>query len=224
MTDTTGTDADRHTLRVGIFMIVVAIVQTFDLILDGRIERFATEDGRAFRDLAGLGADGASAVCVALLVVLAVVLVRHRRPFTRENTPTWVLGIMIVFLGAASFNVLMNIATLVVSPSLKGASQTELIVDLALLYASTTLIFSLWYQLADVYLPGGAFEFPPNAAHPEQAPRWFDYLSLSFYTNSTFGPTLESVKTRPAKALMMVQTSLSLIVLVVLIARIIRGI
>ena len=38
------------------------------------------------------------------------------------------------------------------------------------------------------------------------------------------GPTLESVKTRPAKALMMVQTSLSLIVLVVLIARIIRGI
>jgi hypothetical protein len=131
---------------------------------------------------------------------------------------------MVAFLAGASVNVLMNIATLVVSPSLEGASQPELIGDLALLFASTTLIFSLWYQLADVYLPGGAFEFPPNAAHPEQAPRWFDYLSLSFYTNSTFGPTLESVKTRPAKALMMVQTSLSLIVLVVLIARIIRGI
>lgn len=224
MTDTAGPTIDRHSLRVGVFMIVVVIVQVFDLILDDRIERFTTEDGRAFRDLAGLAADSASAVCVLLLAVLAVILIRHRRPFTRETTPTWVVATMIVFLGTASFNVLMNIATLVVSPSLKGASQTELIVDLALLYASTTLIFSLWYQLTDVYLPGGAFEFPPNAAHPEQAPRWFDYLSLSFYTNSTFGPTLESVKTRPAKALMMVQTSLSLVVLVVLIARIIRGI
>lgn len=224
MTDTAGPTIDRHSLRVGVFMIVVVIVQVFDLILDDRIERFTTEDGRAFRDLANLAADSASVICVALLVVLAVILIRHRRPFTRETTPTWVVATMIVFLGTASFNVLMNIATLVVSPSLKGASQTELIVDLALLYASTTLIFSLWYQLTDVYLPGGAFEFPPNAAHPEQAPRWFDYLSLSFYTNSTFGPTLESVKTRPAKALMMVQTSLSLVVLVVLIARIIRGI
>ena len=223
MTDTTH-PADQHSLRIVVFMIVVTIVQLFDLVLDLRIDRFTTEDGRAFRDLANLAGDSASVLFVVLLVILAVVAFRDRRPLTRMSTPRWILIMMIVFLGCASLNVLMNIATLVVSPSLKGASQTELILDLALLYGSTTLIFSLWYQLADVYLPGGAFEFPPNAAHPDQAPQWFDYLSLSFYTNSTFGPTLESVKTRPAKALMMVQTSLSLIVLVVLIARIIRGI
>ena len=223
MTDTTH-PADQHSLRIVVFMIVVTIVQLFDLVLDLRIDRFTTEDGRAFRDLANLAGDSASVLFVVLLVILAVVAFRDRRPLTRMSTPRWILIMMIVFLGCASLNVLMNIATLVVSPSLKGASQTELILDLALLYGSTTLIFSLWYQLADVYLPGGAFEFPPNAAHPDQAPQWFDYLSLSFYTNSTFGPTLESVKTRPAKALKMVQTSLSLIVLVVLIARIIRGI
>lgn len=218
------TPAGRHSLRGGVFMLVVLVVQAFDLVLDGRIDRFKTEDGRAFRDAANLAADGATLVCLALLIVLGVLVARRRRPFTRDDTPGWVLAAMVAFLSAASLNVLMNIATLVVSPSLRGASQPELIGDLALLYASTTLVFSLWYQLADVYLPGGAFEFPPNAAHPEQPPRWFDYLSLSFYTNSTFGPTLESVKTRPAKALMMLQTSLSLVVLVVLIARIIRSV
>ncbi len=216
--------AERHTLRGGVLMLVIIVVQALDAVLDARIDRFTTEDGRAFRDAANLAADLAAIACLVLLVVLGVLVLRRRRPFTREDTPHWVVGTMVAFLAGASVNVLMNIATLVVSPSLEGASQPELIGDLALLFASTTLIFSLWYQLADVYLPGGAFEFPPNAAHPEQAPRWFDYLSLSFYTNSTFGPTLESVKTRPAKALMMVQTSLSLIVLVVLIARIIRGI
>ena len=224
MTAPTEPTTEPHSLRAGIFMLVVAVVQGFDLILDGRIDHFTREDGREFRDLASFAGDSASVICLILLVILAAVLIRDRRPLTRESTPRGVLITMIVFLGAASLNVLMNIATLVVSPSLKGASQTELIVDLMLLFASTTLIFSLWYQLADVYLPGGAFEFPENAAHPGQAPRWFDYLSLSFYTNSTFGPTLESVKTRPAKALMMTQTSLSLVVLVVLIARIIRGI
>ncbi|MFM7618109.1 MAG: hypothetical protein ACKO72_11720 [Actinomycetes bacterium] len=218
------TDAERHTLRGGVLMLVVLVVQALDLILDSRIKRFASEDGRAFREAADLAAGGATAICGVLLVVLGILVIRRRRPFTRDDTPGWVVAVMVAFLAAASVSVLMNIATLVVSPSLRGATQPELIGDLALLYASTTLIFSLWYQLADVYLHGGAFEFPPNAAHPEEAPRWFDYLSLSFYTNSTFGPTLESVKTRPAKALMMVQTSLSLVVLVVLIARIIRGI
>lgn len=223
MTATSG-PGERHSLRGGVLMLVVMVVQALDLVLDARIDQFTSEDGRAFRDAANLAADAAAIACVVLLIVLGVLVARRRRPFTRDDTPAWVVATMVGFLAAASANVLMNIATLVVSPSLGGASQPELIGDLALLYTSTTLIFSLWYQLADVYLPGGAFEFPPNAAHPEQAPRWFDYLSLSFYTNSTFGPTLESVKTRPAKALMMVQTSLSLIVLVVLIARIIRGV
>jgi len=82
-------------------------------------------------------------------------------------------------------------------------------------------VFSLWYQLADAYLPGGAIDFPPDAAHPDDPPQWFDYFFLSFNTNATFGPTAETVRTRPTKALMMFQSSVSLIVLVVLIARVV---
>ena len=83
------------------------------------------------------------------------------------------------------------------------------------------LAFSLWYQLADAYIKGGAFDFPPHGAHPDDPPRWIDYLFLSFNTQSTFGPTIEGIRTRPVKVLMMLQTSLSLILLVVLVARII---
>ena len=105
--------------------------------------------------------------------------------------------------------------------SLENASQNWLILDLGLLFASNMLAFSLWYQLADAYLKGGAFDFPPNGAHPDDPPRWIDYLYLSFNTQTTFGPTIEGIRTRPVKVMMMLQTTLSVILLVVLVARII---
>lgn len=210
-------------LRVGVILAVAAIVQAVDVLLDRRIARFFTEDGRVLQDVATVVGAGATVLFWVLAIVLLVVALRHHSTLDRSTTAPGVLRLLVVFLAAASLNVLLNIATLVVAPSLEGASQTGLIVDLVLLYVSTTMIFSVWYQLADVYLPGGAFDFVPDARHPDDPPRWFDYLSLSFYTNSTFGPTLESVRTRPAKALMMTQTSLSLLVLVILIARIIKA-
>jgi hypothetical protein len=221
--DPTASTAPSPTLRVWVLVAVAATVQGLDVLLDRRVARFVTEDGRWLQDLSvGVGT-AATVLFWVLAVALTVVGLRHRRTLDRASTSAGLLRLLILFLAMASLNVLLNITTLVVAPSLRGASQPGLIIDLVLIYASTTMIFSVWYQLADVYLPGGAFDFAPDARFPDHPPRWFDYLSLSFYTNSTFGPTLESVRTRPAKALMMAQTSLSLLVLVVLIARIIKA-
>ena len=219
----TAPDAPTPSLRVGVLIAVAAAVQVVDVLLDRRVARFVTEDGRSLQDLSVAVGNAATVLFWVLAVALTVVALRHRRTLDRSSTSPGLLRLLIVFLSAASLNVLLNITTLVVAPTLRGVSQPELIVDLVLIYASTTMTFSVWYQLADVYLSGGAFDFAPDARYPDHPPRWFDYLSLSFYTNSTFGPTLESVRTRPAKALMMVQTSLSLLVLVVLIARIIKA-
>ena len=221
--DPTAGTAPAPTLRVWVLVAVAATVQGLDVLLDRRVARFVTEDGRALQDLSVAVGTASTVLFWLLAVTLAVMALRQRRTLDRASTSPGLLRLLIVFLAAASLNVLLNITTLVVAPSLRGASQPGLIVDLALIYTSTTMIFSVWYQLADVYLPGGAFDFAPDARYPDHPPRWFDYLSLSFYTNSTFGPTLESVRTRPAKALMMAQTSLSLLVLVVLIARIIKA-
>ena len=130
---------------------------------------------------------------------------------------------MVGYLTCAGMNLLINLITLIAAPALSTQSQLGLTLDLGLAFISITLNFSLWYQLADAHLPGGAFDFEPNGHTPEQPPRWFDYFVVSFFTNSTFGPTLENTRTRPAKALMMVQTSIALVILVLLVARIIQA-
>lgn len=44
-------------------------------------------------------------------------------------------------------------------------------------------------------------------------------MFIAFNTNATFGPTVETVTSRRVKVLMMLQTMCSLVVLVVLVAR-----
>ncbi|MFZ9158662.1 MAG: DUF1345 domain-containing protein [Ilumatobacteraceae bacterium] len=162
-------------------------------------------------------------VFVVVLITVLVQLIRHRLTASRESRSGATLVILAIYLFVASINVIINMATLVVVQRLSGVSQNGLIIDLGLLFASNMLIFSLWYQLADAYLKDGAFDFPPNAAHPNDPPRWIDYLFLSFTTQTTFGPTVEGIRTRPVKVMMMLQTLLSLVVLVVLVARIISA-
>ncbi|CAB4984638.1 unannotated protein [freshwater metagenome] len=54
-------------------------------------------------------------------------------------------------------------------------------------------------------------------------PKFIDYAFISFNTNATFGPTGETVVSRRVKLVMMFQTSLSLLVLLVLVARLVSS-
>ncbi|CAB4793609.1 unannotated protein [freshwater metagenome] len=193
-----------------------------DLLLTLRIEDIGDNAKTSEKILRAIG-DIADVLFVAVLVLIVIALVRQRFVASRESHSRFTLAVLAIYLVSASLNVLFNMITLVVVPSLRNTSQNWLILDLGLLFASNMLTFSLWYQLADAYLKGGAFDFPPNAAHPDDPPRWVDYLFLSFNTQSTFGPTIEGIRTRPVKVMMMLQTSFSLIVLVVLVARIITA-
>ena len=193
-----------------------------DLLLTLRIEDIGDNAKTSEKILRAIG-DIADVLFVAVLVLIVIALVRQRFVASRESHSRFTLAVLAIYLVSASLNVLFNMITLVVVPSLRNTSQNWLILDLGLLFASNMLAFSLWYQLADAYLKGGAFDFPPNAAHPDDPPRWVDYLFLSFNTQSTFGPTIEGIRTRPVKVMMMLQTSFSLIVLVVLVARIITA-
>ena len=208
------TDGDRP-IRLLPFVAVIIVVEIFDLLLGTRLRFAVTLSSTAalVSDAIDLGANIAFA---AFAVMAALTLLASRR-----TTPRYAMPVMVAYLAVATVNVMADVVTLVGTANLQTAGQLSLLWDVGLVYLSTTLVFSLWYQLADAYLPGGAIDFPPNAAHPDQPPLWFDYFFLSFNTNATFGPTAETVKTRPAKALMMLQATLSLIVLVVLIARVV---
>jgi len=212
----------RHPIHLFAFFLVVLLIQGMDLLLTIRIEAIGDDAKTSEKILRAIG-DIADVLFVAVLVLVVIALVRQRFVASRESHSRFTLAVLAIYLVSASLNVLFNMITLVVVPSLRNTSQNWLILDLGLLFASNMLAFSLWYQLADAYLKGGAFDFPPNAAHPDDPPRWIDYLFLSFNTQSTFGPTIEGIRTRPVKVMMMLQTSFSLIVLVVLVARIITA-
>jgi hypothetical protein len=212
----------RHPIHLFAFFVVVLLIQGMDLLLTLRIEDIGDNAKTSEKILRAIG-DIADVLFVAVLVLVVIALVRQRFVASRESHSRFTLAVLAIYLVSASLNVLFNMITLVVVPSLRNTSQNWLILDLGLLFASNMLAFSLWYQLADAYLKGGAFDFPPNAAHPDDPPRWVDYLFLSFNTQSTFGPTIEGIRTRPVKVMMMLQTSFSLIVLVVLVARIITA-
>jgi hypothetical protein len=207
-------DNDRS-VHLVTFFVVVLVVEVFDLLLATRLQFADTLHSTASTVANDL--DVAGNALFALFGVLAVLTLLA----ARHDTPRFAVPVMVGYLTVATVNVGADVATLVGTAHLQQAGELSLLWDVGLVYAATTLVFSLWYQLADAYLPGGAIDFPPNGAHPDDPPRWFDYLFSSFNTNATFGPTTEGVRTRPTKALMMLQATISLVVLVVLIARVV---
>jgi hypothetical protein len=99
-----------------------------------------------------------------------------------------------------------------------------------LLWAFNILLFALWYWELDGGGPierheaghqAADFQFPQqvNGNKSGWAPHFLDYLFLAFNTSTALSPTDTYPLTRTAKALMMIQAVISLIVIVLLAAR-----
>ena len=117
-------------------------------------------------------------------------------------------------------------------------SATELLVSAAAIWVANILVFALWYWRLDAGGPhgretreghaAGAFLFPQMMMLPEVkmsagqqrwSPNFMDYLFLAFNTSTAFSPTDTAVLARWGKALMIMQSIISLTVLVLLAAR-----
>ena len=117
-------------------------------------------------------------------------------------------------------------------------SPSELLLSAAALWVTNILVFALWYWRLDAGGPhgrdtryghtDGAFLFPQMTMSPEAkseagehgwSPNFVDYLFLAFNTSTAFSPTDAPVLARWAKALMMLQSLISLTVLALLAAR-----
>lgn len=117
-------------------------------------------------------------------------------------------------------------------------SPIALLVSAASIWTSNILVFALWYWRLDAGGPhgretreghaAGAFLFPQMTLLPQAkaaagqtrwSPNFLDYLFLAFNTSTAFSPTDTPVLTRWGKALMMLQSMISLAALAVLAAR-----
>jgi len=121
----------------------------------------------------------------------------------------------------------------------QGKTQSfELLRDAALVWAANIVTFALWYWSID---GGGPAKRHPGKhastdfAFPQQqqdddgvvegwSPGFLDYLFLAFNTSTAFSPTDTMVLSRPAKVLLMAQSTISLTVVAVLAARAINTI
>jgi hypothetical protein len=174
----------------------------------------------------------------AVLAVLFVPIVLSHRAGRHLANHVFGIAATAVLTLAVIASIVLLMVTLV---SGAEAARTptvarELLQAAASLWLSNILVFALWYWRLDAGGPNaravrerhttGAFLFPQmqiamaedGAALP-WSPQFIDYLFLAFNTSTAFSPTDTPVLTRWGKGLMMIQSMISLTVLVLLAAR-----
>ena len=128
---------------------------------------------------------------------------------------------LIAYLLVATVQLMAAVGALVVTARVRDDEYLWGLFDVGAAYVGIAAVFTGWYWLLDGVVPGGAFVFPGRNGEELSRPTLIDYAFISFNTNATFGPTSETVVSRRVKLVMMFQTSLSLLVLLVLVARLV---
>jgi uncharacterized membrane protein len=167
---------------------------------------------------------------VIIAMLTGPIVISHRRGNQRLNNLLGYIAESVVTLFLLS-----SVAMLLRSLPRHEIVPVVLLRSAVMLWICNVAIFALWYWRLDAGGPyarqkqenhrEGAFLFPPmtkdglKAAGGQWSPRFVDYLFLSFNTSTAFSPTDTSVISRWAKVLVMVQSLLSLAIVVVLAAR-----
>jgi uncharacterized membrane protein len=127
---------------------------------------------------------------------------------------------------------------LITALSARHGTPQQLLLSAASLWITNILVFALWYWRVDAGGPHqrdrraqhaeGSFLFPQTTMTPEAlkqagqenwSPEFVDYLFLAVNTSTAFSPTDVPVLDRWAKLLMMIQSILSLLIIVILATR-----
>jgi hypothetical protein len=170
---------------------------------------------------------------VVLLILGIPLAFAHRR---RMNTLNRILGIVVTSI--VTLDMIWSLGLLVASLPAHKHTPVVLLQSAAALWIANILVFASWYWRLDGGGPtarerrgvhtDGAFLFPQMTLTPETkavmceqnwSPNFVDYLFLAFNTSTAFSPTDVPVLSRWAKALMMIQSLISLATIALLAAR-----
>lgn len=152
-----------------------------------------------------------------LIFLLLLILTGILRPHSRLILPG-----LSAYFGFALLHLVVNVGALLLSATSKATGLASLW-DVGAIGAMSVLTFAACYWILDRATAGGAFVIPGRDGRLTD-PRLVDYIYLSFDTSTTFGPTIETPVCRGAKLLMMLQVTLSVVVLTVLLSRAVNAI
>jgi hypothetical protein len=177
---------------------------------------------------------GIVALLVAVLVLAAVITHYTHKPKLNEFFGYSMLVVLTVGL-------MYSLVKLIVALPHHTELAERLLESAAVLWATNVIVFAVWYWRLDAGGPNerdsresharGAFLFPQMAMIAPGAngksiaeverwrPQFVDYLALSFYTCTSFGPTDVPVLSRWAKLMMITQAGMSFTTVGLLAAR-----
>jgi uncharacterized membrane protein len=164
---------------------------------------------------------------VFMAMSIAVLLTAHARGRHRLART-----ISFVLLGLVTASLVLREVFLVTTLSGRGASAFSVLVDAVLIWVSTVVTFAVWYWEIDGEGPterttethtSKDLLFPQMDQNNGEtaigwSPGFLDYLFVAFTTSSAFGPTDTPVLSGRVKILTVIQTVLSLVVVIVLVA------
>ena len=170
---------------------------------------------------------------VVLLTLLAVLVIGDPGRIDRENR--WlriVTGVLILVITAATaISVVRVVVGILTSASFTSPSQ--LLAIGAIVWSNNVIAFTLWYWHLDAGGPAAraaghrvtrpAFHFPESDLTEEVGEGWYpqlvDYLALSFNTATAFSPTDVSAIRHWAKVMLILESSISLVLVALVVAR-----
>jgi uncharacterized membrane protein len=169
---------------------------------------------------------------VVQLVLLGVLIAQDPGRIDRRS-PT-LRRLMVALLVVMTFGTVLSVTVLAydILVAARGVTATVLLGRGAAIWVENVILFSLWYWEFDRGGPAEraagspvapSFAFPENAtpelAPPGWRPAYPDYLYLAFTNATAFSPTDTLPVRRWAKLTMMVQSALSLVIAILVIAR-----
>src|SRR5262245_12469517 len=169
---------------------------------------------------------------VLQVVLLGVLIAQDPGRIDRRSPALHRLTVALLLLMTVGTGLSVTVLAVDILNGVTGVTATVLLGRGAAIWVENVIVFSLWYWQLD---RGGPAEraagapVPPSFAFPEDAtpelaspgwrPAYPDYLYLA-YTNSTaFSPTDTLPVRRWAKLAMMVQSTLSLVIAILVLAR-----
>jgi hypothetical protein len=163
-------------------------------------------------------------IVIILIIPTTISMIRGHHGWTR--------ALALSVTGVVTLGLVSSVAFLIHALFQHTASAASLFKSASLLWIINIGVFAIWYweldrggplkrhsgksEQPDFLFPQMTFTIPE---FEKWTPSFLDYLYLAFNTNTAFSPTDTMVLSQRAKIFMMIQSSISLVIVAVLAAR-----